>query len=255
MSRRPRQIVSAPALAVLCLLAAPPGAAAQTAEPNEQAQAARPPEPRRRTMTSSGFVGALNASLRLLMMEHTGRILFQEKTRRELGGPFFTDWTRSVRVPATWGDGDSVFVNYFGHPLHGAAAGRAWLVHHPENAREIGRTAAYWKSRLGATAWAALYSLQFEVGPLSEASIGNVGLRRDTAGWVDHVVTPLGALGFIVGEDAVDLYAIQFVERHTTNRWLRGTVRVFLNPSRALANVADLRTPWYRVRGPLHMRY
>ena len=38
-----------------------------------------------------------------------------------------------------------------------------------------------------------MYSLQFEFGPFSEAAIGNLGLRTDTSGWVDHVVTPAGA--------------------------------------------------------------
>ena len=47
-----------------------------------------------------------------------------------------------------------------------------------------------------------MYSFQFEFGPLSEASIGNVGLRPNTTGWVDHVITPVGALGFMVAEDA-----------------------------------------------------
>jgi hypothetical protein len=51
-------------------------------------------------------------------------------------------------------------------------------------------------------AWAAGYSLQFEIGPLSEASIGNVGMRPQTTGWVDYVVTPLGAFGLIAAEDA-----------------------------------------------------
>ena len=33
--------------------------------------------------------GAIVASLKLLMIEHGTRIMFQEKTRRELRGPFF----------------------------------------------------------------------------------------------------------------------------------------------------------------------
>jgi hypothetical protein len=44
-------------------------------------------------------VGAFNASFRLLTMEHLGRIAFQGKTRSELGGPFFRDYARSVKIP------------------------------------------------------------------------------------------------------------------------------------------------------------
>ena len=191
-------------------------------------------------------------SFRLLMLEHSGRIAFQSKTRRELVGPFFSDYARSVKWPHTWGDGDGWFVNYVGHPLHGAAAGRTWLNNDPiARTLELSRSKNYWVSRGKAARWSALYSLQFEFGPLSEASIGNVGLHPATTGWVDHVLTPVGALGFMVAEDALDRDLVRLVERHTGNRALRGTARVLLNPSRALANIVEGRTPWFRIRGPL----
>ena len=193
--------------------------------------------------------GAFAASLRLLALEHSGRIVFQEKTRRELPGNFIADYRRSVKVPQTWHDGDGWFVNYVGHPIHGAAAGRTWLVHHPDQDVELGLSKKYWASRAWAAQWAGLYSLQFEFGPLSEASIGNVGLRPNTTGWVDHVVTPVGALGIIVAEDALDQHLVKLIERHTSNRFLRAGARILLNPSRSLANVADGRVPWFRTRG------
>lgn len=196
--------------------------------------------------STTPFRGALVASFNLLMLEHAGRVTFQAKTRAELGGPFFRDYERSVKIPGTWGDGDGWFVNYVGHPIHGAAAGRAWLVHHPERTLDIGLSKDYWVSRAKAAQWAAFYSLQFEFGPLSEASIGNVGMNPDTTGWSDHVMTPLGALGIIVAEDALDKYVVRLVERRTGNKWLRGTTRVLLNPSRSLANVVDGRAPWNR---------
>jgi len=183
------------------------------------------------------------------------RILLQEKTRRELGGPFMSDYIHSIRMPQTWDDGDGWLVNYVGHPLHGAAAGRAWLVHHPNQVLDVSMSKAYWSSRAKAAEWAAFYSLQFELGPLSEASIGNVGKDPRTTGWVDHVVTPVGAFGIIVAEDAIDKYLIQLVERHTTNSFLRGFVRVAANPSRAMANFADGRAPWFRPLRPLDIRY
>ena len=45
--------------------------------------------------------GALEDSIRLLMIEHAVRIGTQEKTRQMLGGPFFDDYHRSVRLPPT----------------------------------------------------------------------------------------------------------------------------------------------------------
>jgi hypothetical protein len=96
-----------------------------------------------------------------------------------------------------------------------------------------------------------VYSVQFEFGPLSEASIGNVGLRPNTTGWVDHVVTPAGALAFMVAEDAVDRYLVTRVERHTRSRLVRAIVRAALNPSRSLSNTVQGRAPWFRPARPL----
>jgi hypothetical protein len=195
----------------------------------------------------STLKGAINDSFRLLMLEHSTRIAFQQKTRRELVGPFFGDYLRSVRMPQTWNDGDSWGVNYIGHPIHGAAAGYIWLDHEDgTHDPDIGFSKEYWTSRARATAWAAVYSVQFEFGPFSEASIGNVGLRPNTTGWVDHVVTPVGALGFMVAEDALDRYLVVKIESWTGNRLLRALARTALNPSRTLSNTAQGRAPWWR---------
>ena len=200
----------------------------------------------------STWKGAIADSLRLLMIEHVSRVAFQDKTRRELGGHFFGDYARSLRIPDTWGDGDSWRINYIGHPIHGAAAGFIWLDHEDgAHDPDLGFSREYWASRTRGTAWAAWYSLQFEIGPLSEASIGNVGMRPETAGWVDHVVTPVGALGFMVAEDALDRYLITRIESWTGNRVLRAISRMALNPSRTMSNAAQGRAPWFRAVRPL----
>ena len=191
--------------------------------------------------------GALADSFRLLAMEHFGRVAFQAKTRRELGGNFFADYHRSLKWPRTWEDGDGWLVNYVGHPIHGAAAGYIWLDHEDgSHDPRLGFSSEYWASRGRATAWAASYSLQFEFGLLSEASIGNVGMHPGTTGWVDHVVTPIGALGFIVAEDALDRHLVTRMESWTGSRFVRALVRVAFNPSRSLSNVAQGRVPWFR---------
>jgi hypothetical protein len=200
------------------------------------------------------IVGAFKDSLRLLLIEHGTRVIFQEKTRRELDGPFFPDYRRSARWPTQWDDTDAWWVNYIGHPIHGSAAGYLWIDHEPGDPVTISRSRNYWTSRVRATAFAASYSLQFELGPLSEASIGNVGMDPDTTGWVDHVVTPLGAFGFIVAEDALDRYFVQWIEERMTNRVIRATLRVAFNPGRALANGAGGRVPWHRQGRPLGWR-
>ena len=136
----------------------------------------------------STLKGAITDSVRPLLLEHSMRArgVSAEDSQRA-GGPFFGDYFRSVRMPQTWDDGDSWSVNYVGHPIHGAASGFIWLDHEDgAHDPQLGFSREYWASRARATAWAAVYSFQFEFGPLSEASIGNVGLRPNTTGWVDH---------------------------------------------------------------------
>ena len=102
--------------------------------------------------------------------------------------------------------------------------------------------------------FSAAYSLQFEIGPLSEASIGNVGMRPETTGWVDYVITPIGAFGLIVVEDALDRYAVKWTEERVPNRYLRMLIRLAANPGRTLSNSASGRPPWHRDGRPIAWR-
>lgn len=200
------------------------------------------------TADASGadVIGTVRASMRLTGIQHALRVLLERKTRAELTGPFFGDYRRATRVPRQWSDGDSIVTNYVGHPVQGAASGFIWLAHDSAAPLAFTPSRDYWSSRLRATAWAAGYSVQFEVGPFSEASIGNVGLKPDTVGWVDHVVTPAGGLAVMVGEDALDRFVIGPLERRVRSPVLKATLRMMLNPSRASANIAALRAPWHR---------
>lgn len=195
---------------------------------------------------SGGVLGTFADSLRLLMLEHGIRVGFQQKTREALGGNFWRDYQRSVRWPDQWEDTDAWAVNYIGHPIHGAAAGYIWLDHERRAPHAISSDSRYWTSRLRATAWSAVYSVQFEIGPFSEAAIGNVGMRPETTGWVDHVVTPVGAFGFLIAEDALDRYVVRWAEERIQNRLLRIIIRFAANPSRTLSNTASGKFPWHR---------
>jgi hypothetical protein len=199
----------------------------------------------------TNVLGVVVDSLTLLLIEHGTRLGLQQKTRHELRGNFFADYRRSVRWPGQWGDTDGGLVNYVGHPIHGAAAGYIWLDHEPNAPYEFGLTSRYWASRARAFAWSASYSLQFEIGPLSEASIGNVGMRPETTGWVDYVVTPVGAFVLIVAEDALDRYVVKWAERRVKNPLLRIGMRFAANPGRTMANTASGRLPWHRDGRPL----
>lgn len=206
---------------------------------------APPISPRVELKKGFDWNAASRQSFYFLALEHGVR-LTQRKTRREFGGKFFADYNQSVRSLKTWGDTDSVFTNYVAHPMQGGLTGFIQIQNDPKGiTQEFGSSGAYWRSRTKAMAWAALYSTQFELGPISEASIGNVGKKPGTMGYVDLVITPVGGLGMIVLEDAVDK---KWIEKMETNRTLhaRRMIRMFMNPQRTFANVLRLKKPWHR---------
>ena len=190
---------------------------------------------------------ALLQSMFFLGIEHGFR-LTQEKTRAELKGPFFADYSRSIRGNTRgWSDGDSIFTSYVGHPMQGAVAGFIQIHNDPVGkGLQIGGTASYWKSRLKATAWSAAYSTQFEIGPISEGTIGNVGKKEGTGGLVDLVVTPTGGFGWILAEDALDRYVIRKREQGTASLGRRRFYRMVLNPTRTFTNLVRMKKPWHR---------
>src|SRR3954470_14052327 len=113
-------------------------------------------------------------SFRLLLLEHGFRYATEEGTRHP-HRPFFHGYIDSVGALHGWADGDPFYVNYVGHPMQGAISGYIWTLNDPRYRDvEFGRHRDYWKSRLRAGAFAWAYSEQMEIGPVSEASIGNI---------------------------------------------------------------------------------
>lgn len=197
-----------------------------------------------------GWGPALRQSALFLGIQHASRMA-QAKTRRELGGPFFSDYFESAGNIHTWSDQDGILTNYVGHPIIGGIAGYIQIFNDPRG-RHLqfdASSRAYWMSRLKALAWAAAYSTQFEIGPVSEASIGNVGKRPPTMACVDLVVTPLGGTGLILLEDYLDKRVIAKLERGGGKR--ARFFRIALNPSRSIANVIRWKRPSYRDDRPL----
>lgn len=195
----------------------------------------------------TGWKSVSSDAARFLSFQHVYRIAFQEKTRRFLGGPFLKDYGSSLKGLGGWKDGDGAYTNYVLHPLQGAASGFVFIQHNvAAEGVEFGKSGAYWRSRLKAFGFAALYGTQFELGPLSEAAIGNVGKTRGTMGFVDLVITPVGGFGWILAEDAIDRFVVRKLERKYKRKAFIRFVRVALNPARSFANVMRLRLPWYR---------
>jgi len=220
------------------------------------------PAPRPRRQTSGLETEGVNwsalsrASLRFLAIEHGFRLLTEPGTREGLKGSWLPDYAQAVGNLHGWADGDEFYVNYVGHPMQGSVAGFLWV----QNDRayrnvEFGTDPMYWKSRLRAAAFAWAYSTQFEIGPLSEASIGNIQAYFPQQGFVDHVITPTIGMSWMIAEDVVDRYLVKRIEAASGNRWVRLLARSGLNPSRTFASVLQGQAPWHRDTRPGILSY
>ncbi len=168
-------------------------------------------------------------------------------------------WTHSG-----WNDGDPNWYGYVGHPIQGALTGFIEIQNDPQGEKqEFSRTKAYWWSRLKAGLFNAVYSTQWNLGPVSEVTVEKYG-TKDRAPWnyngsypcshhcltgvgqIDVVMTPLGGTGWLIGEDFLDKNIVRRVEDSTNNRFLIDTVRCALNPVRGGANMLHGKHPWYR---------
>ncbi|MFN0119568.1 MAG: hypothetical protein ACKV2V_03595 [Blastocatellia bacterium] len=195
---------------------------------------------------------AMRQSFLFLGIQHAFRFATEPGTREELKGPFFRDYFRSVRNVRGWRDGDPFIVNYIGHSMQGAVTGYIQIHNDPYGIRQgIGKNRGYWKSRYRALVWSAVYSTLFEIGPISEASLGNVGrLPSKTsphpAAWVDLIITPTLGTGWLIGEDALDRWIVRPLERRVNKYPFTMILRGVLAPGRSFTNALRGKWPWYR---------
>jgi hypothetical protein len=215
----------------------------------------------------------------------TGDRAFQAKTRDNFGGPFFKDWgyiLQHINVNR-WSDGGKWFTNNVGHPMDGSVYAFIYR-RNDDNTRDLRfdlHDREYRKGILKAFLVASLASTESEIGPLSEATIGHVGLKagwflrgaggtlqgpipQDVIGlatltkspyWVrggngtgltDFIMTPFGGIAVMLVEDAVDKYVIERLEQRIHNRYWVATIRCFLNPTRSAGNFFSFASPWHR---------
>ncbi len=202
------------------------------------------------------WAGVMRQSARFLAVQHGVRIATEPGTRDGLRGSYFRGYLSSVSNMQGWSDGDGFLVNYVGHPMQGAVTGYIWLQNDPRyREAEMGRNRDYWRGLARAAAFSAAYSAQFELGPLSEASIGQIQRRYPQQGFVDHVITPSLGLGWMLAEDWLDKNIIKRLEARTGQPWARLLLRGGLNPSRSFANLMAGRVPWHRHTRPGVLAY
>jgi hypothetical protein len=199
----------------------------------------------------------LEQSLELLLLQHSARLAMYPDLRANLThGHWLQNWGSSVANQRVthWSDGDSALTDYVGHPAMGAVASFLYIQNDPRG-RDLTfhNTRQYWTSRLHAMAFSAAYSAQWEIGPLSEASLGNTGKafylkdgrRTNGTGAVDYVMTPLAGAAWSVGEDIIDRELIWRLEGRANHRTALLAMSL-LNPTRSAANLLRGRAPWFR---------
>lgn len=182
-------------------------------------------------------------ALQLTFYKHVMSVATQDFTRKELKGKFWREYVDSLHLPQRWGDKDGWEVNYIGHAISGGAFTRIWMEHREPKATTKSQ---YFKSLGRAMIFTAIFSTQYEMGPLSEASISNIGLNPNDLGWTDYVWTPIGAVLWTMAEDAIDKYVLTYIDKHVPFVLAKAAARMILNPSRLLANIGMNRSPWSR---------
>ena len=188
---------------------------------------------------------AIEQSLIAQGFQHGYALVLQEKTQRALKGPFFKDYWESIKGVRGWDDGNRFFTNYIAHPMQGSMTGFIYLQNHDRMRRQkFAESKQYWKDRINAFIWSTAWSTNWEIGPISQASLGNVGYYGH-GGYVDLVITPTVGTAWMITEEALDRYIIRHAEGNLAARIILRTV---LNPTRSVANVLRFKKPWFRDR-------
>jgi hypothetical protein len=177
---------------------------------------------------------------------HTFNLATEAGTRDALNGPWFNQYLQSVSELRGWSDSDMFMSPYVGHTIEGSVLGYIERQNDPKYRNvQWGDGRDYFLSLLRSLAYSAVWHTQWKIGPISEASIGNVMLHA-SPGFITLADTPTLGTVAMIAEDAADRYLIMGLENRTTNRLLISLTRSFLNPGRAFANVMAFQVPWHR---------
>ncbi|HXY09774.1 MAG TPA: hypothetical protein VEI52_18165 [Terriglobales bacterium] len=179
-------------------------------------------------------------------IQHAFNITTEAGTRDALNGHWLQDYLHSVGELRGWSDGDKFMAPYVGHTLEGSIFGFILRQNDPRyRAVQWGDGRDYFVSVLRSLAFSAVWHTQWKIGPISEASIGNVMLHA-SPGFITLTNTPTLGTVELMAEDAADRYLIMGLENRSTNAPLLILTRCFLNPGRTFANIMAFRVPWHR---------
>lgn len=195
-------------------------------------------------------------------VQHGFRLATEAKTRRELGGPFFADWAKIIGNTQwnRWSDGDKWFTSNLAHPANGAVV--AWVYRHNDTrARYLEQdfhNPAYRNTLLRSFAVATVAAVLWKIGPLSEATIGHVGLYPTVNKWGvpirdgnrtginDYVLNGAAGVPLTIGEDWLDKHVAHRLEGRIHSRTRIDAIRILTSPTRSFANLMAFQRPWFR---------
>jgi hypothetical protein len=204
----------------------------------------------------------IQQELLLLGVQHGFRLATEPKTRRELGGPFFADWAKIISNTQwnRWSDGDKWFTSNLAHPANGAVV--AWIYRQNDTrARYLEQdfhNPAYRNTLLRSFAVATVFAVLWKIGPVSEATIGHVGLYPTVNKWGlpirdgnrtginDYVLNGAVGVPLTIGEDWLDKHVAHRLEGRIHSRGRIDAIRILTNPTRSFANLMTFHRPWFR---------
>jgi hypothetical protein len=193
---------------------------------------------------------ATGQSLLFTGIMHGFNLTTEAGTRDALNGHWFDNYTRSVSELRGWSDSDRFMAPYVGHTIEGSVFGYIERQNDPKYRNvQWGDGRDYFVSLLRSLAFSAVWHTQWKIGPISEASIGNVMLHA-SPGFITLTDTPTLGTVEMIGEDAADRYLLMGLENRTANRALIILARSFLNPGRSMSNIMAFQIPWHRETRP-----
>ena len=189
---------------------------------------------------------AIAESFLALSLANIDRVTTQQETRDAINGPFWNNYVDSIENLHGFNDGDGFFTSYVVHTMEGAFAGFVERQNDPKyRTVEFGTSQRYWISCMRSLAFSSAYSTVWSATPFGEPGVANVE-KHNEPGLVDLIGTQTLGFGWMIGEDALDRYVIERIERHVRNPYVRGLARSTLNPMRSYANLLAFRVPWHR---------
>jgi hypothetical protein len=201
----------------------------------------------------------IGEAMEFLSLQHLGNIATDSEIRHDLVSlPFWSTYVQCVKNYRfnQWSDDTPFIVHNIGHPLMGGITSSIFEQNDPKGrALVFANNGNYWRSRTKAMAFSAVYSAEWKIGPLSEASIGNSGLNTydvpglgrttNETGFQDFIITPVYGMGWNVMEDLTDRFIWPHIHDHIKSRLLL-TALFWITPAKSGANILRFKPTYYR---------